>query len=217
MTIDYTQARENMVEQQVRPWEVLDPRVLMVIGRTPREAFVDAAHRELAYADLSLPIGHGQFMMKPVVEGRTLQALAIAGTDRVLEIGTGTGYLTACLAQLGASVHSLEIDPAMADAARERLAAQGIANATVEAADAFSWNTDQRYDAVCVTGAVAAIPGRFLEWLAPDGRLFVIHGQSPVMEAALVRGDVNASRAESLFETDLPYLVGGEPAPRFVL
>ncbi len=217
MTIDYAQARENMVEQQVRPWEVLDPRVLMVIGRTPREAFVDAAHRELAYADLSLPIGHGQFMMKPVVEGRTLQALAIAGTDRVLEIGTGTGYLTACLAQLGASVHSLEIDPAMADAARARLAAQGIANATVEAADAFSWNTDQRYDAVCVTGAVAAIPGRFLEWLAPDGRLFVIHGQSPVMEAALVRGDVNASRAESLFETDLPYLVGGEPAPRFVL
>lgn len=217
MTIDYAQARENMVEQQVRPWEVLDPRVLMVIGRTPREAYVDAAHRELAYADLSLPIGHGQFMMKPVVEGRTLQALAIAGTDRVLEIGTGTGYLTACLAQLGASVHSLEIDPAMADAARERLAAQGIANATVEAADAFSWASDQRYDAVCVTGAVAEIPARFLEWLAPNGRLFVIHGQSPVMEAALVRGDVNASRAESLFETDLPYLVGGEPAPRFVL
>ena len=217
MTIDYAQARENMVEQQVRPWEVLDPRVLMVIGQTPREAYVDAAHRELAYADLSLPIGHGQFMMKPVVEGRTLQALAVAGTERVLEIGTGTGYLTACLAQLGASVHSLEIDPAMADAARERLAAQGIANATVEAADAFSWNTDARYDAVCVTGAVAGIPARFLEWLAPNGRLFVIHGQSPVMEAALVRGDVNASRTESLFETDLPYLVGGEPTPRFVL
>lgn len=217
MTINYAQARENMVEQQVRPWDVLDPRVLVVIGRTPREAFVDAAHRELAYADLSLPLGHGQFMMKPVVEGRTLQALAIADTDRVLEIGTGSGYLTACLAQLGASVHSLEIDPAMADAARARLATHGIANATVEAADAFSWSSDQRYDAVCVTGAVAEIPARFLEWLAPNGRLFVIHGQSPVMEAALVRGDVNASRAESLFETDLPYLVGGEPAPRFVL
>ena len=217
MTIDYAQARENMVEQQVRPWEVLDPRVLMVIGTTPREDFVDPAHREMAYADLSLPLGHGQIMMKPVVEGRTLQALAIADTDRVLEIGTGSGYLTACLAQLGASVHSLEIDPAMADAARARLATHGIANATVEAADAFNWNTAERYDAVCVTGAVAEIPARFLEWLAPNGRLFVIHGQSPVMEAALVRGDVNASRAESLFETDLPYLVGGEPAPRFVL
>lgn len=217
MTIDYAQARENMVEQQVRPWEVLDPRVLLVIGRTPREAFVDAAHRELAYADLSLPLGHDQFMMKPVIEGRTLQALLVEPEERVLEIGTGSGYLTACLAQLGKSVHSLEIYPTLADAARERLAVHGHANATVETADAFAWQSDERYNVVCVTGAVAEIPARFLEWLAPNGRLFVIHGQSPVMEAALVDGDVNAPRIQSLFETDLPYLAGAAPAPRFVL
>ena len=217
MTINYTQARENMVEQQVRPWDVLDPRVLSVIGRTPREDFVDPAYRELAYADLSLPIGHGQFMMKPVVEGRTLQSLAIAPHERVLEIGTGSGYLTACLAQLGRGVHSLEIDPALAEAARARLAAQHLHAATVETADAMHWQSDERFDVVCVTGAVAEVPARFLEWLAPNGRLFVIHGQSPVMEATLWQGGVNAARPESLFETDIPYLVGGEPTPRFVL
>lgn len=217
MTIDYAQARENMVEQQVRPWEVLDPRVLSVIGSTPREDFVDEGYRELAYADLSLPLGHGQFMMKPVLEGRTLQALGVALNERVLEIGTGSGYLTACLSQLGQSVHSLEIDPALADAARARLKARGLGNATVETADVMAWQTDARFDAICVTGAVAEIPARFLEWLAPNGRLFVIHGQSPVMEATLLQGDVNAARVESLFETDIPYLVGGEPAPRFVL
>ena len=100
MTIDYAQARENMVEQQVRPWEVLYPRVLMVIGTTPREDFVDPAHREMAYADLSLPLGNGQFMMKPVVEGRTLQALLLQPGEEVLEIGTGSGYLSACLGAL---------------------------------------------------------------------------------------------------------------------
>jgi len=217
MTINYTQARENMVEQQVRPWDVLDPRVLSVIGRTPREDFVDPAYRELAYADLSLPIGHGQFMMKPVVEGRTLQSLAIAPHERVLEIGTGSGYLTACLAQLGRGVHSLEINPALAEAARARLDAQHLHAATVETADAMHWLSDERFDVVCVTGAVAEVPARFLEWLAPNGRLFVIHGQSPVMEATLWQGGVNAARPESLFETDIPYLVGGEPTPRFVL
>ena len=217
MTINYTQARENMVEQQVRPWDVLDPRVLSVIGRTPREDFVDPAYRELAYADLSLPIGHGQFMMKPVVEGRTLQSLAIAPHERVLEIGTGSGYLTACLAQLGRGVHSLEINPALAEAARARLDAQHLHAATVETADAMHWLSDERFDVVCVSGAVAEVPARFLEWLAPNGRLFVIHGQSPVMEATLWQGGVNAARPESLFETDIPYLVGGEPTPRFVL
>ncbi len=217
MTMNYAKARENMVEQQVRPWDVLDPRVLLVIGQTPREAFVDEAHRELAYADLPLPLGHDQFMMKPVVEGRTLQALLPQPGERVLEIGTGSGYLTACLAQMAGSVHSLEIQPALADAARARLAEQGHANATVETADAFQWQGTDRYDVVCVTGAVAEVPALFFNWLAPGGRLFVIHGQSPVMEAVLLGGDVNARRSQSLFETDIPYLIGAEPTPRFTL
>lgn len=217
MTINYAKARENMVEQQVRPWEVLDPRVLTVIGRTPREAFVADAHREMAYSDLALPLGGGRFMMKPVVEGRTLQALLPQEDERVLEIGTGSGYLTACLAQLSKSVHSLEIDPVLAEAASARLAAQGHANATVEVADAMSWNSSERFDVVCVTGAVADIPATFLDRLTPNGRLFVIHGQSPVMEAALLHANVNGGHAKSLFETDLPYLVGAEPTPRFSL
>ncbi|RMH93111.1 protein-L-isoaspartate O-methyltransferase [Lysobacter pythonis] len=217
MTINYAQARENMVEQQVRPWEVLDRRVLSVIGRMPREAFVDPAHRELAYSDLSLPLGHDQFMMKPVVEGRTLQALLPEAYETVLEIGTGSGYLTACLAALAKSVHSLEIQPALAENARTRLAGQGSANATVETADAMQWSTQQRFDVVCVTGAVAEIPAHFRDWLVPRGRMFVIHGESPVMEATVVHADVNARPAESLFETDIPYLLGAAPAPRFVL
>lgn len=217
MTINYAKARENMVEQQVRPWEVLDPRVLNVISRTPREAFVADAHREMAYSDLSLPLGGGQFMMKPVIEGRTLQALLPEAGERVLEIGTGSGYLTACLAQLAKSVHSLEIDPALAETAAARLAAQGHANTTVETADALNWASSARFEVVCVTGAVAEIPARFFDWLAPNGRMFVIHGQSPVMEAALLHADVNGQRAESLFETDLPYLVGAAPVPRFSL
>lgn len=217
MTINYAKARENMVEQQVRPWEVLDPRVLTVIGNTPRELFVDATHRELAYADLSLPIGHDQFMMKPVIEGRTLQGILPQAHERVLEIGTGSGYLTACLAQLARSVHSLEIHPALAEAAQARLAAQGHNNATVEVADALDWQGSERFDVVCVTGAVAEVPAHFFNWLAPAGRLFVIHGQSPVMQAEIFTGTVNQAQRQSLFETDLPYLSGAAPVPRFTL
>lgn len=217
MTINYAQARENMVEQQVRPWEVLDPRVLAVIGSTPRELFVDEAHRELAYADLSLPIGHDQFMMKPVIEGRTLQGLLPQAHERVLEVGTGSGYFAACLAQLAASVHSLEIQPALAEAAQTRLAAQGYGNVTVEVADALQWHSDSRFDVVCVTGAVTEVPAHFFDWLSPGGRLFVIHGHSPVMQAEIFTGTVNHPQRQSLFETDLPYLSGAAPVPRFSL
>jgi len=136
-TIDYAKARELMVEQQVRPWDVLDPRVLDVLAALPREAFVADAHKNLAYADLALPLAHGEFMMKPVMEGRSLQSLGVNPTDDVLEIGTGSGYLTACLGRLAREVVSLEIHPDLAAAARERLAAQTILNAQVVDADAL--------------------------------------------------------------------------------
>lgn len=217
MTIDYTQARENMVEQQVRPWDVLDARVLETLAALPRETFVADAHRALAYADLELPLGHGQAMAKPVIEGRTLQALKPQADEDVLEIGTGSGYLTACLAHLARDVVSLEIHPDLADAARARLEAAGLgSNVRIETADALAWDTDRRFDVVCVTGAVAAVPARFLQWLRPGGRLFVVQGVSPVMEAVLHVNDVNGPRIDSLFETDLPYLVGAAPAPQFV-
>lgn len=219
MTMNFEKARENMVEQQVRPWEVLDPRVLGVIGQTPRELFVEEAWRELAYADIALPLGtDGQTMMKPVIEGRVLQALEVTETARVLEIGTGSGYLTACLAQLGKEVLSLEIDPARAAAATARLAAQGYENVTVEVADALAWQPGSaRFDVICVTGAVAEIPPKWQGWLAPGGRMLVICGQSPAMEAVRIHADVNGTRREALFETDLPYLAGAAPVPVFTL
>ena len=216
MTIDYAKAREFMVEQQVRPWDVLDPRVLDALATIPRDAFVPAAHRALAYADLALPLGHGEVMMKPVVEGRMLQALALEPGDEVLEIGTGSGFVTACLGRLAREVVSLERHADFTAAARTRLDETGLGgNVRLETGDAMQWNTDRRFDAVCVTGAVDTVPPRFLEWLRPDGRLFVVRGRAPVMEAVLVRNGVNAPRIESLFETELPYLAGAAPAPAF--
>ena len=217
MTIDYSQVREMMVEQQVRPWDVLDLRVLEALSTVQREDFVPVEHRRLAYADLEIPLGHGQRMMKPVVEGRTLQGLALQPGDDVLEVGTGTGYLSACLGLLARDVLSLEIRPELAARADVQLAASGHgSNVRVEVADALQYQTERRFDAVCVTAAVDVIPAQFLQWLRPQGRLFVIQGRSPVMEAVLVHNDVNGPRLESLFETDLPYLVGAAPAPRFV-
>ena len=215
MNFDYAKARELMVEQQVRPWDVLDARVLETIATVPREAFVPEALRALAYADTALPLGHGEFMMKPVLEGRALQALLPQADESVLEIGTGSGYLTACLARLAREVVSIERHADLAEAARARLAAQGIGNARVDTADAFAWDNTQQFDAICITAAVETLPPRFLEWLKPGGRLFVVQGRSPAMDATLVHRDVNGSRTESLFETDLPYLAGAAPQPAF--
>lgn len=218
MTIDYNQAREMMVEQQVRPWEVLDARVLGVLATLPREKFVPEIHRALAYADVEIPLGHGQKMMKPVVEGRALQALSLQEGDEVLEIGTGSGYLAACMGALARDVVSLEIHPELADRARRQLDASGYGNnVRVETADALHYATERRFDAICVTAAMdVEVPTQFLQWLRPGGRLFVVRGRSPAMEAVLVRNEVNGPRIESLFETDVPYLVGAAPAPQFV-
>ncbi len=213
--LDFAKARELMVEQQVRPWDVLDPRVLEVLAAMPREAFVPAAHRELAYADLELPLAHGERTHKPVFEGRTLQSLGVEADEEVLEIGTGCGYLTACLGRLAREVVSIERHADLAQAARAAIAAQGVANVRVETADAFAWENTRRFDAICVGGAVDNIPARFLQWLKPEGRMFVVRGRRPAMEAVLLRNPVNAPRIDSLFETDLPYLAGAAPAPEF--
>ena len=220
MTIDYTEIRDAMVEQQVRPWDVLDARVLEVLGKLPREEFAPAPYRAVAYGDIEIPLGDGQRMLKPVVAGRVLQALLPQPGEVVLEIGTGSGYVTACLAHLAREVVSLERNAGLAETARQRLAAQGLDNATVEPADAFAWATKRRFDAICVTAAVDKVPSRFLEWLRPGGRMFIVHGRAPVMEAVLVHrgeGDVNAARTESLFDTEIAYLAGAEPAAEFHL
>ena len=220
-TIDYAKARETMVEQQVRPWDVLNIRVLEALSALPREAFVPPAYRALAYADLPVPIGHGECMFKPVVEGRMLQSLALLPTDEVLEIGTGSGFIAACLGRLARDVLSLEIHPDLAEAARVRLAEQGLdGNVRVETVDALHYQTQRRFDAICITGAVAAIPPQFVQWLRPGGRLFAVHGREPAMAAVLLQQPaddqtVNGQRIESLFETVVPYLVGAAPTPAF--
>ena len=215
MTIDYSHARELMVEQQVRPWEVLEVRVLDVIARLPREAFVAEANKALAYADIELPLGHGQKMLKPVIEGRMLQALDLQPGDEVLEIGTGSGYISACLGELAREVLSLEIQPELAEQARRNLDAAKLgSNVRIEVADALQWQTQRQFDAICITAAVETVPAHMLKWLRPGGRLFVVQGHSPVMEAVLVKADGNR---QSLFETDIDYLRGAAPAPQFQL
>jgi protein-L-isoaspartate(D-aspartate) O-methyltransferase len=207
-----------MVEQQIRPWDVLDTRVLETLLALPRDAFVAEANRALAYADLQLPIGHGEVMLKPIVEARVLQALALQPGDSVLEIGAGSGWFAACLGALAGDVLGLEQHADFVEAARARLQATGLGgNVALETADAMAWDTERRFDVVCVSGAVAEVPERFLRWLRPGGRLFAVRGRAPAMEAVLVgHGDaVNPPRIESLFETDIPYLAGAEPAPRF--
>ncbi len=215
MPIDFQQARFAMVEQQVRPWDVLDPRVLETLMTVPREDFVPTRHRKLAFADLPLPLEHGEVMMKPVVEGRMLQALALAPEDQVLEIGTGSGFITACLARLAREVVSLDRHADFVERTRARLVADSVTNVRLETADVFAWQPGGQFDAICVTGAVATDPERFAAWLRPGGRLFVVHGDSPVQEALLITRQGEGLLRESLFETDIPYLHGAAPAPRF--
>lgn len=215
MTINFSHAREMMVEQQIRPWDVLEVRVLDVMARLPREAFVAEANRALAYADIELPLGHGQKMMKPVIEGRTLQALDLQPTDEVLEIGTGSGFLSACIGELAREVLSLEIQPELAERARQNLDGAKLgSNVRIEVADALDWQSQRQFDAICITGAVETVPAQFLKMLRPGGRLFAITGTSPVMEAVLVKAD---GSVDSLFETDLDYLQGAAPAAQFQL
>lgn len=218
MAMNFEQARLNMVENQVRPWEVLDGRVLDVIGSVRREDFVATEHRQLAFADLCLPLGHGEVMMKPVVEGRVLQALELQPTDQVLEIGTGSGFLTACLASLSAHVTSVDIHADFTAAAARRLQAAGITSVRLVTGEAVQdWQPDGLFDALVVTGAVFNVPPRWLNWLKPGGRAVVVRGQSPAQQVSLLTHEGDGRyREENLFETDLPYLTHAEPPQRFV-
>lgn len=210
-------ARFAMIEQQVRPWDVLDTRVLEAMTALRREDFVPAAQQQLAFADLPLPLAHGECMMKPVLEGRMLQALALDPCDEVLEIGTGSGFVTACLARLAREVLSIDRHADFIAEAGDRLLRAGISNARLETADALHWQPHRLFDAIAVTAAVAKVPERFTGWLKPGGRLFVIRGLSPVQEAVCITRRGESLHTESLFETDVPYLHGAAPLPQFAL
>ncbi|MCW9088627.1 MAG: protein-L-isoaspartate O-methyltransferase [Gammaproteobacteria bacterium] len=211
-------ARHNMVEQQIRPWDVLDQRVLDLVLRIPREEFVPAEYRSMAFVDMPLPIGHGEVMMEPKLEARMVQSLTIRPGDKVLEVGTGSGYVTALLAGLAADVVSVEIEPELLEQARQRLTTHGISNVVLEQGDAANgWDKAQPYDVIAVTGSVAALPRGLKENMQVGGRMFVVVGESPIMEAMLVtRINANEWREEVLFETLLPPLKGASQEKPFV-
>jgi len=215
------QARSNMIEQQVRPWDVLDQRVLDVLALVPREDFVAEEHRALAYSDYQLPIGFGQTLLKPIIEGRLLQALSPQASDLALEIGTGSGYLTACLANMSNRVHSLEIHPELAQSAQSRLDSLDIDNVTLLQQDgAAEWETRESYDTIAFGGAVESIPPFYKSKMAINGRMFAVIGdtQQPMMEAVLLtRISKTEWTTESLFETKIDPLVNfSESASAFV-
>lgn len=204
------QARFNMIEQQIRPWEVLDPQVLDLLFVVKREDFTPPAYRNLAFADLEVPLGSGQVMLAPKIEAKMLQELGIKKTDKILEIGTGSGYMAALLAARADHVVTVECRPELAAVAKENLARAGAANVTVEIGDgANGWAARAPYDAIVVSGSVPVLPDALLKQLRVGGRLAVIVGEAPVMEAQLVtciaEGVFNTV---NLFETVVPPLDG---------
>jgi protein-L-isoaspartate(D-aspartate) O-methyltransferase len=201
--MNFEQARFNMVEQQVRTWEVLDQDVLDLLFVVRREEFVPAACRQLAFADIEVPLGHGATMLAPKIEAHALQALQLKHDEKVLEIGTGSGYMAALLAAHAQHVWSIEIVPELAETARINLRRQGIANVTVETADGvLGWPVSAPYDAICVSGALPYVPRELLAQLKVGGRLFAIIGDLPILEAQLVsRVAEDAYRTVNLFET----------------
>jgi protein-L-isoaspartate(D-aspartate) O-methyltransferase len=209
-------ARRQMVEQQIRTSDVSDAAILRVLREVPREQFVTAGYEPLAFADTELPIGHGQVMLTPNFEGRLLQALAVSSSDTVLEIGTGSGFLTACFARLADTVTSIDIYPDFLDAAAANLADSGITNFELQAMDATQQLPDDEYDVIAVTGSIESFDPRYVMALKTGGRLFVVVGSAPSMDALLVQrtGD-DDWHTTSLFETDIPALINGVLPPQF--
>ena len=211
--MDFEKARFNMVEQQVRPWDVLNPRVLDVISEVPRENFAPDEYKTLAYVDTRIPLGsyeeHPCDMANPVIEGRILQALDIQDDDLALEIGTGSGYLTACMAKLGRHVDSVDINEDMTAMAEKNLEALGIDNVNLSTGDASKgWQQKRNYDVIAITAALESIPDSYKKLLKPGGRLFVVTGEAPAMTAQLVtRTGENSWTVEDLFETSIEPMI----------
>lgn len=215
--MDYEHLRHLMIEQQIRPWEVLDPVVLDLLTKVKREDYVPEIYRSLSFVDMPVPIGHGESMWEPKLEARVVQSLAIKPTDRVLEVGTGSGHLTAMLANLAAEVVSIEIVPELMEAADKKLKAHGLENVTVKLGDAArDWNDDGRFDAIVLTGSSPVLPDSYLERLNPGGRLFVLVGEGAMMKATLVTCVApGACQSSDLFETRVKALVNALEPERF--
>jgi len=216
--MDIEHARFNMVEQQIRTWEVLDPAVLDLLMRVHRENFVPEQHRALAFVDMEIPLGHGETMLSPKLEARMLQELAVQKNDSILEIGTGSGYMTALLASMGRHVYSVDIVPEFTRNAAARLATHGIRNITLETGDAAR-GRDQHgpYDVIVLTGSVPVLPESFQRSLNPGGRLLAVVGEPPAMQARLISCvHAGAYSPVVLFETSIAPLKNAQQPQRFV-
>lgn len=208
--MDLEQARFNMIEQQIRTWEVLDQKVLNLVQKIHREDFIPDPYKQLAFADVNIPLAHGEVTMTPKMEARILQCLDIQVDDKILEIGTGCAYFTALLASAGKEVHSIDIYPGFTERAQPLLDAHGLKNVHLYTGDALhGWPDTAPYDVIAVTGSVPSLIIEHQQQLKVGGRLFVITGKSPIMDAALItRMGQEEWPQESLFETDIPPLVG---------
>lgn len=221
MSIALESARQQMVEQQVRTWEVLDATVLQVLGAVHRENFVPTPYRNVAFADGSVPLGHGQAMLAPKIDGKILQALAVAKSDQVLDVGTGSGFLAACLGRLAEHVRTVEIFPDLAERAAANLHAAAANNVLVEVADAFKLADEERFDAIAITGSLPTLDRLggdcFSRALKVGGRMFLVIGAAPVMQAIkITRAGRNEWQREELFETVIPPLVNAAQPSAFV-
>lgn len=217
--MDYALAHFNMIEQQIRPWDVLDGRILDTMTALPRHYFVPDGLEGLAYSEAPIPLSTNATMLEPKVIGRFLQALNPQTDEHALEIGTGSGYLTALLANLCNKVDSVDIDPNLTDAASARLLQLGINNAHCHTGDAkFTWPDNQHYDVIALTAAVTHKPQAYLEKLKVGGRLVAVVGSGKAMEAiCYTRSENHQWNEEVLFETELPYFIGHAPQSTFAL
>lgn len=216
--MDLEQARFNMIESQVRTWEVLDQAILDLLFEVRREEFVPPQYRALAFADMEIPLGHGEVMLTPKLEARMLQELALTKADRVLEIGTGSGYVTALLARLAGQVVSVERIEEFGHAAARKLAGHDLRNIELAIGDgAGGWPQSGPYDAILLTGSVPVLPDAFRQQLAVGGRLFAVIGEEPAMTATIVtRIGETAFASAGLFETCIPSLRNIPQPERFV-
>lgn len=212
------QTRFNMVEQQIRTWEVLDADVLELLYKIRREEFVPEAYRSMAFVDMEIPLGHGQFMLEPKMEARMLQELHVKKTDKILEVGSGSGYMTALLAEMGGHVYSVEIEPELKTMAEKNLRAHDINNVTIELGDAArGWSKDEPYNVIVLTASTPVLPEAFQKSLQPGGRMIAIVGEEPVMEALLVTCEQSGVyNSVKLFETCIPPLINAQQPERFV-
>ena len=215
--MNFEQARFNMIEQQIRPWNVLDTSVLSLLGAVKREDFVPAAYRAMAFMDIDVPLPDGQCMLAPKLEARLLQALDLNKNKKVLEIGTGSGFMAALMAHQALRVSTIEIRPELVAFATQNLRRAGITNATVYEGDGSrGWAQDTPYDAIVLSGSVASVPQALLSQLKPGGRLVAIVGQEPMMRAVIVSQDAHgAFTTRELFDTVAPRLDGFVEPSRF--